>query len=98
MPLVAMSSSRPTNGLQYDAPTLAASSACVGEKISVALTFVPSLDSALHAGAPSRVDGTLTPMDGFLIVAVWPAGRGPIPDGVPVAITSPGSSVITRVM
>ena len=38
MPSVAMSSSRPTNGLTYVAPTLAASSACVAEKISVTLT------------------------------------------------------------
>ena len=33
-----MSSSRPTNGLTYEAPTLAAMSACVGEKTSVTFT------------------------------------------------------------
>ena len=47
MPSVAMSSSRPTNGLTYAAPTLAANSACVGEKISVTLTRMPSPDERL---------------------------------------------------
>ena len=53
MPDVAMSSSRPTNGLTNVAPTFAASSACVGEKISVTLTRLPSDDSALQALTPS---------------------------------------------
>src|SRR5262245_23684485 len=60
MPSEAMSSSRPTNGLTYAAPTLAASSACVAEKISVTLTRRPSDDSAFVALTPSRVNGTLT--------------------------------------
>ena len=42
MPEVAMSSSRPTNGLTNVAPTFAASSAWAAEKISVTLTRVPS--------------------------------------------------------
>ncbi len=50
------------NGLTNDAPTLAASRACVAEKISVTLTGMPSPDRVLHAFTPSRVNGTLTTM------------------------------------
>src|SRR5690625_1433762 len=42
MPLVEISSRRPTNGLMYVAPALAAMSACVGEKHSVQLVRMPS--------------------------------------------------------
>ena len=62
MPDVAMSSSRPTNGLTNVAPTLAAMSACVGENTSVTLTRSPSLDSVLQARTPAWVNGTLTTM------------------------------------
>ena len=47
------------NGLTYAAPTLAASSACVGEKISVTLTRISSAASARHAFRPSLLNGTL---------------------------------------
>src|SRR5580765_2160959 len=62
IPDVAMSSRRPTNGLTKYAPTFAARSACVGEKTSVTLTFLPSDESALHALTPSFVNGTFTTM------------------------------------
>ena len=60
MPSDAMSSSRPTNGLTYAAPTLAASNACVAEKTSVTFTRMPSPESVFTAFTPSRVNGTLT--------------------------------------
>ena len=60
MPSVAMSSSRPTNGLTYAAPTLAAMSACVAEKINVVLIGIPSPESVLMAFTPSRVNGIFT--------------------------------------
>ncbi len=77
MPLVAMSSRRPTNGLTYDAPTLAASNACVGEKTSVTLTRVPSPESVLHAFTPSFVNGTLTTMCSSIAASSRPSRSMP---------------------
>src|SRR5262245_9967318 len=62
MPGVAMSSSRPTNGDAKRAPALAASSAYVGEKMSVMFTRWPSAVSTLVALRPSTVQGHFTTM------------------------------------
>ena len=86
MPLVAMSSSRPTNGLMKVAPALAASSACAAEKHSVTLTRMPSPDKALQALMPSRVSGTLTTMCSSIAAMSWPSRIMPAKS---VAVTSP---------
>ena len=85
MPSVAMSSSRPTNGLTYAAPTLAAISACVAEKISVTLTRMPSPASALIALTPSRVNGTFTTTCSSIFASSRPSAIMP---GASVATTS----------
>ena len=73
MPSVAISSSRPTNGLTYDAPALAANIACTAEKIKVVLILIPSLDRPLIALMPSRVNGILTMMCSSIFASSRPS-------------------------
>ena len=59
------------------------------------MTFSLAPWSALISSATGLIS---SPTPGILIVTVSPAFSGPMPDGVPVAIMSPGSSVITLEM
>ena len=62
MPSCPMSSSRPTKGLMYRAPALAASRAWLALKQSVTLTGCPASLSVLQACRPAGVSGTFTTM------------------------------------
>ena len=53
MPKCPTASSRPTNGLTYVAPHLAAIMACSGENVTVTLVLMPSRLSAFTAFSPS---------------------------------------------
>src|SRR5215470_7079583 len=92
MPVVEMSSSRPTNGLTKVAPAFAASSACAAENTSVTLTRMPSPERALVALMPSRVSGHFTTMCGSILAMSWPSRIMPAKS---VAVTSPLTGPLT---
>src|SRR5215467_16200369 len=92
MPVVEMSSRRPTNGLTNVAPAFAARSACAGENTSVTLTRMPSLERAFVALMPSRVSGHFTTICGSIFAMSWPSRIIPAKS---VEVTSPLTGPLT---
>src|SRR5438445_69906 len=93
MPSCPTSSSRPMNGLTYDAPAFAAMRHCTLEKHSVTFARIPSAASRRTATIPASIIGILTTMLSAILARSFPSFTIP---SVSSATTSADTGPSTR--